>query len=338
MVSAKFYFLVVIEALLFICVRSEELFAKQQIQSYVSCRNDADCKNNSFCYGNDDNTYGKCKCTEGFELNRINATDYECLPRVYLGDACEEDFQCQLVATPLAVCNDKKICECSPGSHSVQRKCFADVRLGEVCMVHDNCLLSDGTYAFCVAGVCTCRKNEAPSPDKTLCLGSRNLGQPCKSDKECISVPNARCLEKCVCQTAYTLSRNETECVKAATEFGEPCDFDGQCSKFLSESVCNKGVCGCLPGSHKYGSRCVRTKQIGQSCEKNEECIYKKEMNGNVRCENKKCMCLFGTNKSGDCNIEKILDGEGKNAASDVISTKSLLFSVINILFVIYFT
>ncbi|XP_044259706.1 multiple epidermal growth factor-like domains protein 11 isoform X2 [Tribolium madens] len=315
-------------AILFIGVRSEEPFARQQIQSYVSCRTDADCKKNSFCYGNDDDKYGKCKCNSGYELNNRNASFYECLPRVYLGDACEEDFQCQLVASNLAVCNQFKICDCSPESHKSDKMCFADIKLGEVCMVDQNCLLSDGQYAFCVAGICTCRKDETPSPDRTLCLGSRNLGEPCKSDKECLSVPNTRCLEKCVCDTTYTLSRNETECVKAATKFGDPCDFDGQCSKFLTDSVCNNGACGCLSHLHEYGSRCVRTKQIGQSCEKNEECIYKKEMNGNVRCENKKCMCLFGSNASGDCNIEKILDDNGKSVASGLITTKSLLFGV----------
>lgn len=121
----------------------------------------------------------------------------------------------------------------------------------------------------------------------------------------------------------------------AATEFGESCDFDGQCSKFLEQSACNNRKCGCAFGFHEYGPRCVVTKRIGQDCEKNEECIYKKEMAGNVRCEAKKCICLFGKQENGDCNTEKILDIDDGNGASNFFVTKAAIFGLSSILFVL---
>jgi hypothetical protein len=60
-----------------VTINSQKL-EQQRIQSYEPCQTDRDCKENSFCYGNDDEIKGKCKCLKGFELNR-NSTFYECI-------------------------------------------------------------------------------------------------------------------------------------------------------------------------------------------------------------------------------------------------------------------
>lgn len=33
---------------------------------------------------------------------------------VKLGEACDQDIQCAITASKLAICNENKICECSP--------------------------------------------------------------------------------------------------------------------------------------------------------------------------------------------------------------------------------
>jgi hypothetical protein len=45
---------------------------QQTAPLYGTCDIDKDCKKNSFCYGNNPTTAGKCKCLEGFTLITLN--------------------------------------------------------------------------------------------------------------------------------------------------------------------------------------------------------------------------------------------------------------------------
>lgn len=54
--------------------------------TYTKCRVDTDClrvSNNSFCFDNDDNKVGRCKCLDGYELLTRNKTSFSCLKRKY---------------------------------------------------------------------------------------------------------------------------------------------------------------------------------------------------------------------------------------------------------------
>lgn len=48
--------------------------------TFQNCRDDLDCRENSFCYGNDLVNRGKCRCKENYILMDRNRTFYECLP------------------------------------------------------------------------------------------------------------------------------------------------------------------------------------------------------------------------------------------------------------------
>jgi hypothetical protein len=256
------------------------------LESYQPCLNDQDCKENSFCYNNDDDVLGKCKCLKGFDIIR-NDTSYECIAgMLFLGisrdkelrlrktdnsrlsninvfvfgishiysvfqkctiefnsfftgarleEACQKDIQCTITAGPLAICNEYKICGCENESTGKDGICYKKtstccacrflfykctcfdylfLELGETCSHDNNCYLSDGNYGFCVLGVCSCRNDQKPSADKTLCGNAMKLGEPCTNDEECNTVPNTRCLEKCRCSVEYTMSKNQSSCVK----------------------------------------------------------------------------------------------------------------------------
>lgn len=50
------------------------------LATHQYCDTDLDCKENSFCYGNDNGVRGNCKCREPYLTNK-NRTYYECLLR-----------------------------------------------------------------------------------------------------------------------------------------------------------------------------------------------------------------------------------------------------------------
>ncbi|RZC37086.1 protein kinase C-binding protein NELL1, partial [Asbolus verrucosus] len=281
--------------------------------SYQSCRSDVDCKPNSFCFGNDDDREGKCKCFEGYELIR-NTTFYECLQGVKLGDPCEKDIQCVITASNLARCDQYKVCSCKSEAHgysdgicylrisvvmykSVFNESSYFLELNEVCVSDANCYLGNDNYGFCTHGRCRCPVRpivQRPSANRTYCIPAKKMGEECLSDEECSFIPNARCLEVCRCPSGYTLSRSGKACVKAATQFGDSCTYDGNCEEYLSRSTCLNNRCECGEDLHGYGNRCVETRRAGQNCEEDAQCVYKNQLEENVKCQHGVCSCIYG--------------------------------------------
>ncbi|KAJ3660060.1 hypothetical protein Zmor_011715 [Zophobas morio] len=332
------YVLVVMISII-VSIHAQKL-AKQKIQSYASCRTDKDCKEKAFCFGNDDDTDGKCKCQKGYELIR-NTTFYECLPAMKIGDPCGKDIQCQVTAGDLAFCDKYKICSCNDESHAYEGRCEYKAKIGEICMGDGNCYLENGTpgggLGFCTDGRCKCGLNQKHSADRTKCLNSRKLGEPCVADEECTATtPNTKCSEKCICDPAYTEARNASTCVKAATQFDEPCDSDGQCSKYLKESICNGNKCGCETGFHGYTLKCVKTKKPGQPCEEDAECLYEKKLYENVKCQDKMCKCLYGNDGDGSCKIEKTDNSSASQLTYGVVYFE-ILFILVRLVLREYF-
>jgi hypothetical protein len=142
---------------------------QQAAPLYGTCDIDKDCKKNSFCYGNNPTTAGKCKCLEGFTLITLNG-NVQCIKGVKLGEACQDDIECTLEAGIEAICNKSKKCSCNDKSHAKNGTCYRTSNFGESCITDHNCLLSPGNYGVCVNNRCACRINQMLSKDKSRCL------------------------------------------------------------------------------------------------------------------------------------------------------------------------
>lgn len=86
--------------------------------------------------------------------------------------------------------------------------------LEDFCRSDGNCVLADGTKAYCTDGQCQCNIGLRPTLDRTRCVVARNLGQTCQNDYECSFIDNASCREVCRCSVGYAVSRNQTTCLK----------------------------------------------------------------------------------------------------------------------------
>ncbi|KAG8040320.1 hypothetical protein G9C98_000891 [Cotesia typhae] len=89
-------------------------------QTMKSCTYDTDCIENAYCFNRE-----TCHCKNGHVINR-NHTHMQCLKIASnLGDACEENIQCEMTFTSQAECRNK-VCACVDGSHyeEEQRRCY----------------------------------------------------------------------------------------------------------------------------------------------------------------------------------------------------------------------
>nr|XP_023022412.1 cell death abnormality protein 1-like [Leptinotarsa decemlineata] len=219
------------------------------------------------------------------------------------GETCENNRQCQLTLTENAECSSG-VCRCKTGNHLFSDgRCYVSVLLDEFCRSDGNCWMSDGSFANCVSGRCTCKfDRQVPSEDKLGCIDARGLGERCDNDRQCSIVPNAVCRVDCKCNTRYTLSRDQKRCLEAATEFGDMCEENDQCSAFLKGSICKNGTCTCEVGQHGVGTRCIRTLSIAESCTKDEECVAPRHA-GLISCDSGYCKCAPGVvNESIGCD------------------------------------
>ncbi|KAF7276374.1 hypothetical protein GWI33_010424, partial [Rhynchophorus ferrugineus] len=98
--------------------------------TYQRCNLDRDCREFSFCYGNDNanNKTGYCKCKSGYELLLRNRTFYACRKLANYNEECEYDIQCSEDLGSLAKCNNG-LCGCGEGSvrYSYDGICYNSV-------------------------------------------------------------------------------------------------------------------------------------------------------------------------------------------------------------------
>lgn len=271
-----------------------ELEIQERLVSYNRCRLDSDCNENSFCYGNDNNRIGLCKCQAGYELLFRNRTFYLCLQLATWGEPCQIDSQCVDTLGSLARCNG--VCGCAENTYRYpwDGRCHKSTLLEDFCRTDANCMLEDGSYAYCTDGQCECNIGLRPSADKKRCIESKTLGQNCTDNYQCSFIENSVCREVCRCGVGYVVSRNISACLKAATYFFDPCEEGYQCSEFLRNSICNRGNCTCEDGFHGYETRCVRSADIGQACRATEECIPSPQFQNIADCIEGVCQCQPG--------------------------------------------
>ncbi|KAJ8913764.1 hypothetical protein NQ315_002444 [Exocentrus adspersus] len=303
-----------------------------RLVTYHKCLLDNHCQDispHSFCYDNDNNRMGRCKCIDGYELLSRNRTYFACLKNANWEEPCEKDIQCYYLLSTNAKCDETDgVCKCAESAHRfTDGRCYKSIKLGDFCQVDGNCFLKDGTFGGCVDGRCECKRpRELPTEDAMGCIEARNLGEVCENDDQCSYIPNAVCRVSCKCAPGYALSRDGTRCLKgridlsyrltesvdrtvvvsewkllmngrdsAATKFFESCEENAQCSEFLQGSFCNEGNCTCSDGHHGYGSKCAKTAGIGGSCTGTEECIPEEKYSQAVNCVDGTCQCLAGT-------------------------------------------
>jgi hypothetical protein len=142
------------------CIDSTELIFV--LESYEPCLNDQDCKENSFCYNNDDDVLGKCKCLKGFDIIR-NDTSYECIVgMLFLGISRHEKLR--LRKTDNNRLNNIKVFvfqKCTIAFNSF----FTGARLEEACQKDIQCTITAGPLAICDEyKICGC-ENESTGKD-----------------------------------------------------------------------------------------------------------------------------------------------------------------------------
>ncbi|XP_045467474.1 stabilin-1-like [Harmonia axyridis] len=303
------------------------------------CSVDKDCKANAFCFGNDNYLPGHCKCKDGFEMFS-EGKNYECLEELQLGQKCEKDVQCKVLAGALAVCagdDIDKFCSCDGSvSHRVKNRCYETKYLDEFCQVDENCLLPESPieeYKFAICeSKCTCPIGMTPSQSKKRCLEYRKLGQRCENDIQCqLKTSNTVCRETCTCEAGYVRSWNLNTCLKAALKFDDPCTEDAQCSAHLEDSICVQKRCSCPQNFHGYLVKCRADALPGNACFDIGDCLIFKELKDKVACARGVCTCLYG--KSYDDNI--CLSGGSSgllgNKGITVISVFVVLFMTLSI-------
>ncbi|KAL1500902.1 hypothetical protein ABEB36_006321 [Hypothenemus hampei] len=264
----------------------------ESLVSRQRCFTDNDCRENSFCYDNDHNRVGLCKCQAGYELLLRNRTYYTCKTLSKWGEDCELTEQCIDNLGSLALCDGT--CQCQPQTSRFpfDGRCHEINLLEDFCRSDANCVLEDGSYAFCADGQCQCNIGLRPTLDRKHCVIARALGENCTDDYQCSFTANSVCRDVCRCSIDYVISRNNTACLKAATYFNETCEEHVQCSEFLRDSVCSNNYCGCQDGYHSYENKCVRTVNVGSSCGDKDECIFSQDYAGILDCLEGVCQCL----------------------------------------------
>ncbi|XP_015435971.1 PREDICTED: prion-like-(Q/N-rich) domain-bearing protein 25 isoform X2 [Dufourea novaeangliae] len=270
-------------------------------QTLAKCRYDDDCMKNAYCWNQE-----ACLCKDDYIVYK-NRTHVECLKvAAAIGDPCEADVQCRVTFAPYSECR-RNICQCSDGSHYVEGRCYESVGLGLACQTNRNCYIKD---SYCVTGFCECTLKYHPNPRNDGCIPSKELGDQCLNDYECVA-ENSRCIDVCSCRVDHVLSRDGKRCLKAANSVGEPCQEDSQCQLFLKDSKCGSNdKCGCLEYFHQRGSVCIKDVALNERCENHKECItdtyrdsYSTEVM-NVDCVDGLCACAKDytvTEKLHDC-------------------------------------
>ncbi|KAG7190127.1 hypothetical protein KM043_006260 [Ampulex compressa] len=127
------------------------------------------------------------------------------------------------------------------------------------------------------------RCNDRSPPPQTLAR--------CKYDADCMS--NAYCWnqEACLCKENYIVYRNRThvQCLKVATQIGDPCKADIQCRvTFAPHSECRENKCQCSDGSHFEEGRCYESVELGSICQTHHNCYVK-----DTYCVSGYCVCTL---------------------------------------------
>ncbi|KAF2879768.1 hypothetical protein ILUMI_26411 [Ignelater luminosus] len=315
--------------ILFFCSRTYSQSNFERLESFYYCKYDSDCDENSFCFGNDINNLGRCRCKENFILLERNRTVFECLAVAEgIDSPCTKDLQCQVNLRTPAVCSEtENVCKCGHGAHLAEdKKCYRRIALGERCGSSYNCLLGDGTYGWCYVGYCSCKANYHPSEDGQRCIPSVPLGKTCVASESCIHTA-ANCYGGiCKCVAGYIENDNNTVCLKAANKIGDSCAENSQCSAYITDAFCLKEVCSCRSAHHGYGNECVPDAYLGNRCTHSKECILSPEFQFSVHCQGGVCACVEGVTSENEYGCVIVPNSSAKVYFAHLLVVLGLIF------------
>lgn len=87
------------------------------------------------------------------------------------------------------------------------------VELTQTCTTRQECVLSDGSYAYCSYGHCECPMNHHPAGDLVRCVQSVNLDDACETNENC-NYTSAGCYNNiCKCIPDF-VKINRRTCLK----------------------------------------------------------------------------------------------------------------------------
>jgi len=163
---------------------------------------------------------GTCQCRNGF----VNRGDNTACAVVLtdINSRCEYNPQCSAGLGEFAECREG-FCRCTYTNAHYQGKCYIPARLGEQCLVAEQCYLrvNKGSHCGLVNSTSTVRSCQCLPEAKEFdsqCYIIRKLGEECESNTECsVSIPGNRVhcdvnTKSCVCNQGYTADDSKMKC------------------------------------------------------------------------------------------------------------------------------
>ncbi|XP_073999891.1 uncharacterized protein [Rhodnius prolixus] len=283
---------------LLLCLLCYCITGLQELNSGRECKNDGECVLNAYCHE------GKlCLCRDGFIAIVTSKKNFTCVNEVgNIGDVCEYDVQCAKALGTHAECKGATTqperttgrCQCTQDAHYEDGICYKNARIGEACQVNDNCvILTPNLVAYCDQSRCVCPPYFHANDNGTDCLPSSDLGGPCNSDDDCITM-NAQCKDMCTCKMGYVANVAKTDCLIAADKLHAPCDEDKQCTEFLPKTTCDpiRKRCNCTVGWHEVNGACFLSSRLHEPCSRKEQCLIDSRNITRVECYEGFCICV----------------------------------------------
>uniref|UniRef100_T1HWU2 EGF-like domain-containing protein n=1 Tax=Rhodnius prolixus TaxID=13249 RepID=T1HWU2_RHOPR len=246
---------------------------------------------------------------------RTALATYPSLGSKKIGANCKNNTECPKNSE----CYKESLCLCLKGFYTTDNStCYPE--LGSRCEEDGDC---KGKNTMCRNNkYCTCKQGFVATQDSRQCdKMSRNINWSCLRDEECgFFGPGGKCIsKKCHCS-------NETHWVSEQLfcwvnkKVGESCTQSEDCGGRNSSMICTDDkVCACIPDAHpsSTGTSCRKdSKQVGQPCYENLDCIYTHaECNITLHvctCQRgyleNKTVCVAGINgtckSNEDCNVK----------------------------------
>ncbi|XP_060810544.1 tenascin [Amyelois transitella] len=261
------------------------------------CSVDMDCPDNAFCR---QGSY--CVCKDGFVYAAINGTHKGCLKEGKYGEECVQHIQCHSTLGVHSECAEGK-CSCAANAHLEDDRCYETSRVGDRCVVDQNCFLGASEtgperQAFCVRGYCTCQLQYSPRDNGTRCVRDAMLYEECEDSLQCTG-PGMECQGICRCWADWVAHNETRACLKTVRALNEACVYDVQCDALAGTAeapspgaaLCLGGVCSCSYSARAAGTpeRCWHRRRPGQECRLDEECVSEENEPG--YCLSGRCTC-----------------------------------------------
>ncbi len=216
-----------------------------------------------------------------------------------LGSGCVDQSWCTVENS---WCNPSGFCRCVEGFTEIYGACYKlPVHIDGPCTDDVHCPTNGYCSGLSIAKSCQCRSEAIPSSNRTACLRlATSLGQQCREEQVCSSIPNAECMDGyCVCSAGHVPAADQGSCLRMAVRLNDLCTENLQCTTLLgATSLCAQAQarCYCKYGqvSNAERNRCYPVvNSIGDQCEIDEQCRL--GLGSSSKCRGKFCVCSGGS-------------------------------------------